>query len=42
MHIYAKGGHGFNMGQRTTQKGLKDWPQRLAEWLADSGYLTRK
>jgi acetyl esterase/lipase len=39
LHLYAKGGHGFNMGQRTTLASVKGWPQRLAEWLDDSGYL---
>ena len=38
-HIYAKGGHGFNMGYRTELKTLKGWPERLADWLSDNGYL---
>lgn len=39
VHLYAQGGHAFNMGQRTTLQTLRTWPQRLADWLADSGYL---
>jgi acetyl esterase/lipase len=38
-HIYAKGGHGFNMGNRSKLASVKDWPQRLADWLNDSGFL---
>lgn len=38
-HIYAKGGHGFNMGNRSKLASVKDWPQRLADWLGDSGFL---
>jgi acetyl esterase/lipase len=36
-HIAAKGGHGFNMGQRSTLRSVNTWPQRLADWLRDSG-----
>jgi acetyl esterase/lipase len=38
-HIFTKGGHGFNMGYRSTLATLKGWPQRLADWMADSGLL---
>jgi acetyl esterase/lipase len=40
-HIPAKGGHGFNMGQRSKAKSVNTWPARLADWLSDSGLLTR-
>lgn len=40
-HIYAKGGHAFNMGYRTELKTLSSWPQRMADWLSDNGYLTK-
>ncbi len=40
-HIYAKGEHAFNMGKRTEFVTLKGWPQRMADWLVDSGYVTR-
>jgi len=36
IHLYAKGDHAFNMGQRTTLKGLRSWPDRLTDWLIDS------
>ena len=40
-HIPAKGGHGFNMGQRSKLKSVNTWPARLADWLGDSGLLAR-
>jgi acetyl esterase/lipase len=38
-HVLARGGHGFNMGDRSALASVKGWPQRMADWLADSGYL---
>lgn len=38
-HFLAKGGHGFNMGQRSKLKSVNTWPQRLKDWLSDGGYL---
>jgi acetyl esterase/lipase len=38
-HIYANGNHAFNMGMRSKFSSLKNWPQRMAEWLADSYIL---
>jgi acetyl esterase/lipase len=38
-HIYAQGKHAFNMGQRSQYVSIRHWPQRLAEWLEDRGYL---
>ena len=40
LHLYARGGHAFNMGQRTDNAGLARWPERLDEWMRDSGLLT--
>jgi len=37
LHIYAQGKHAFNMGQRSQYVSVRNWPQRLAEWLADRG-----
>jgi acetyl esterase/lipase len=39
IHLYARGNHAFNMGQRTPFVSVRNWPERLAEWLKDSGYL---
>lgn len=38
-HVFASGGHGFNMGQRSKLASIGTWPSRLAEWLADYGWL---
>ena len=38
-HIYTQGKHAFNMGQRSPYTGIRNWPQRLAEWLGDRGYM---
>jgi acetyl esterase/lipase len=40
VHLYAQGGHGFNLGGRSKFTSIKNWPQRMADWLADSGFLT--
>ncbi|RYY03053.1 MAG: alpha/beta hydrolase [Gammaproteobacteria bacterium] len=39
IHLFAKGDHAFNMGTRIKLKGLHSWPDRLADWLEDSGYI---
>jgi acetyl esterase/lipase len=39
LHLYAVDKHAFNMGNRSTYASIKGWPQRLADWLTDNGYL---
>lgn len=39
-HIYSQGGHAFNMGNRSKLNSIKTWPQRLADWMSDTGLLT--
>ena len=39
VHLYARGGHGFNMGARSKLSSIKGWPQRMADWLADNKFL---
>ncbi len=39
VHLYAQGGHGFNMGTRSKLGSIKSWPQRMADWLADNHLL---
>jgi hypothetical protein len=39
IHLYARGGHGFNMGNRSKLASIKGWPQRMADWLADNNFL---
>jgi len=41
VHLLAKGGHGFGMGTRSKFASVRAWPQRLTEWLADSGILEK-
>ena len=37
--LLAKGKHAFNMGNRSSFTSVRNWPQRMAEWLSDSGFL---
>lgn len=38
LHIYGNVGHGF--GIRASNKGaVADWPQRLYDWMGDTGFL---
>jgi acetyl esterase/lipase len=38
-HLLAKGGHAFNMGNRSRFAAVKGWPQRMADWLSDMELL---
>ncbi|MCW3089766.1 MAG: alpha/beta hydrolase [Ferruginibacter sp.] len=42
MHLLAQGNHGFNMGSRSNLNSIKTWPQRMADWLKDTGWLQKK
>ena len=42
VHIFAKGGHGFNMGLRSKLASIHTWPQRLTDWLNDNDILKPK
>jgi acetyl esterase/lipase len=39
-HVFARGGHAFNMGNRSKLVTIKNWPQRMADWMADNDILT--
>lgn len=39
VHIYARGGHAFNMGLRSKLKTFQHWPDRMADWMADNSIL---
>lgn len=39
VHIFSKDKHGFNMGNRSEFRSINNWPERLADWLLDMGYL---
>ena len=38
-HIYNRGGHGFNMGNRSQLVSVQKWPQRMADWMTDNFIL---
>jgi hypothetical protein len=38
-HFLARGKHAFNMGDRSSFVSVRSWPDRMADWLKDSGYL---
>jgi acetyl esterase/lipase len=38
-HVFARGGHGFNMGKRSKLATLKGWPHRLKDWMEDNAIL---
>jgi acetyl esterase/lipase len=42
LHLYTQGNHAFNMGNRSSLNSIKTWPQRLADWLKDNGWLNKK
>jgi acetyl esterase/lipase len=39
LHLYEKGAHAFNMGSRSEFISLKNWPQRLADWMIDNHWI---
>lgn len=41
LHLFAKGNHAFNMGNRSELKSIRGWPQRMADWLEDNGWLKK-
>jgi acetyl esterase/lipase len=41
MHLYAAGGHAFNLGEDTPLVSLQHWPERVVDWLSDQGLLHR-
>jgi acetyl esterase/lipase len=38
-HLYTQGAHGFNMGNRSKLNSIKTWPQRMGDWMSDTGLL---
>jgi acetyl esterase/lipase len=41
-HVYARGEHGYNMGFRSDLISIKNWPERMADWMADNFILDTK
>ena len=40
VHLFTKGGHAFNMGNRSKLVTVKGWTNRLTDWLADNVLVT--
>jgi acetyl esterase/lipase len=40
VHIYSHGGHAFNMGTHTKLTSLKNWPERMTDWMTDNDILS--
>lgn len=38
-HLYAAGGHGFNLGNRSDLVSIQNFPDRMIEWMQDGGWL---
>jgi len=41
LHMYAAGGHAYNMGEDTPLASLQHWPDRILDWMGDRGLLGR-
>lgn len=39
LHLYAAGGHAFNLGEDTPLVSLQHWPDRVLDWMSDRGLL---
>ena len=39
LHLFQAGGHGFNLGARSTKASIKTWPDRLVDWMTDYGWM---
>jgi acetyl esterase/lipase len=39
LHLYAAGGHAYNMGETTPLTSLRNWPARITDWMTDRGLL---
>ncbi|QYE36573.1 alpha/beta hydrolase [Polymorphobacter sp. PAMC 29334] len=39
LHLFADTDHAFNVGMHSERLGVAHWPDRLADWLSDGGWL---
>lgn len=39
LHVFAAGGHGFNLGQRSKRRSIATWVDRLQDWMQDEGLI---
>ena len=42
LHMFASTDHGFNLAMHNDRISIQHWPDRLADWLSDEGWLTSK
>ena len=42
LHLFAQGGHAFNMGNRSKLVTIKEWTSRMADWMKDSKLLEQR
>jgi acetyl esterase/lipase len=40
LHLWADIGHGFNIAAHSERLSIAHWPDRLADWLSDGGWLS--
>ena len=41
LHMFAAGGHAFNMGESTPMVSLRNWPARITDWMTDRGLMAK-
>ena len=39
VHVFTRGQHAFGMGSHSRLTTIKDWPERLADWMGDNNIL---
>jgi acetyl esterase/lipase len=39
VHVFTRGQHAFGMGGHSRLTTIKDWPERLADWMGDNNIL---
>ena len=39
VHVFTRGQHAFGMGNHSRLTTIKDWPERLADWMGDNNIL---
>ncbi len=42
LHLFADMDHGFNIAAHTESLSIQHWPDRLADWLSDGGWLRER
>ncbi|MFS0773818.1 alpha/beta hydrolase [Sphingomonas sp. 1P08PE] len=42
LHMFASTDHGFNLAMHNDRISIQHWPDRLADWLSDEGWLSAR